>query len=233
MSLNVNHRQSLALYAFLLAGLCAPHSVTANDWDITSVGTSHASIYFDYRIQTADPGSLRYLARFLRAAERLPDGVRVSTTCYEDTVFIRLDEEMLATANTETRTRLREQVASVRDEEPMRSFSRLRTCLAHAARKVQSAFPGFRPAQESTEWFALTLDDPADFRRASDEGMLYEPGNEFGSGLMHSNGNLANPNQPFGFFLTREDAESASGNLASPQRMHRRGSAELLAAPFY
>lgn len=222
------------LAASLLAAWCsAPQSASANNWDLINVHTAHADISYDFNGQTADAGSLRYLARFLRAAERLPEGVAVLAICFEDTTALHFDEDMLATATAEERSLLQEQAANVQDERPLRHFSRLRTCLAQAARKVRRAFPNFRPASESAEWYALAVDDLAAVQHAGEEGTLFEDGNAFTNGVAQSNSALAGPTEPFGFFLTRAAAESASGNLATPQRMHRRADATLVCHPFY
>lgn len=235
MNFDLNCRLSLAhlLSAILLMAFALPQTAAANDWDIATVGSAHASIDFDYNIQRADPGSLRYLARFLRAAEHLPDGVKVVVICYEDTVSLDLGDNMLTATTPEARSELEARAARANIQEPIRHFSRLRTCLAQAARKVRRAFPDFRPAQESTEWYALTLDDPTAAQRASEDGTINEAGNEFANGLAHSNGAIAGSHDPFGFFLTRTDAQNASGNLTTPQRMNRRANAALLCHAVY
>lgn len=144
---------------------------------------------------TADPGSLRYLARFLRSAERLPEGVRIRLDCVEPALEVRADRSALPELVQRRLRRFDARMARFDERQPA-SFSRLRTCLAWAARMLgPSLVPP--PAQSSAQWFAVQAEGDFDCSHTA-----------FAEGLLRAADNGSRRDEPMGFFLRRRVAEA-------------------------
>lgn len=231
-ALSLRHLLSLAglSIAALAAATAAllPNAARANDWDLMTLSHDHVSISYDAGMR-ADARSLRYLARFIRATQRLPDGVSVQVICYDRWVELRLDEDVLMADS--SLDGWQEAAARVGSDLSASSTSRLRSCLAQAARHVRRAVPSFRPERESAQWYAVSIsaDEIATYgEQPANAGMgLIDAG--ISDGLLAScSSQLTNGPGFSGFFLTREGAERGAGELGRAARMDRRRHTELL-----
>ncbi len=198
----------MALLMVLALDLDLASEARANNYDAVGVANERVSIYFDASVQREDASGVGYLARFLRASEDLPPGIRVGVGCADQSLSVYDNRERQRGASPGSRAlyeRLSRSFARdlERNHPPSR---RLRSCLARATRIIQRHVPSFQPASESANWYSVEVEFRDEYHAVYLEGSL----------VQHHY--LSGERSLMGFFLSREDAEDALAWLANEHR---------------